>query len=305
MRRYDIATGILLIIAIIDFASAAPVSAQEKRQAGVDVVPIFKDAEPVLEERWEEEIEKLGEKYFKTGTPSSSSALSAPDHGSTNVGQQNPTSSAANPDSSMESPCSPSGSSEQGLSARGNCWGVLEAMSAAPIQMQHGPGPMVYIPPTIQDFGQYEKLPTVEEYEMKMMSSPRPSVDPSADPNFDWEGWINAEDPPSSLTPPPPPPRFKGGWGQSSGHGPSPPTTEPYAESYPGSVANSPPLGAGSPQFEVDPRPQSSPENPNPQPWSADSQPVDLQAITYAAKGKQKEIQRDLQLAGRSLEPET
>ncbi|KAF8502880.1 hypothetical protein F5888DRAFT_1123112 [Russula emetica] len=46
MRSYYIVSGILLILRIIDFAVAAPASVlvQEKRQAGVDVVPIPEDA---------------------------------------------------------------------------------------------------------------------------------------------------------------------------------------------------------------------------------------------------------------------
>jgi hypothetical protein len=97
MRRYDVVSGILLILYIIDFALAAPVLVQEKRQAFVDVVHIPKDLMTVLGKRGNEELEKLLEGYFnEIGKPvessdahaSSSSAPLGPDHGSTNVVQE-------------------------------------------------------------------------------------------------------------------------------------------------------------------------------------------------------------------------
>jgi hypothetical protein len=51
MRRYYIVSGIFLILPIIDFALAAPVLVQEKRQTGVDMVHISKDVITVLERR--------------------------------------------------------------------------------------------------------------------------------------------------------------------------------------------------------------------------------------------------------------
>ena len=129
MRRYDIVSGILLILSIIDFAFAAPVLLQEKHQARVDVVHIPKDVITVLGKRMdEEEPEKLLEKYFKTGKEpvessdthaSSSSAPPGPDHGSTNVVQapaSNPASSIANPDPLVV----PSGSSSSTASSEGS-----------------------------------------------------------------------------------------------------------------------------------------------------------------------------------------
>ena len=69
MRRYDIVSGILLILSIIDFASAVPVVVQEKHQARVDVVHIPKDVITVLEKRGkEDELEKLWEKFLETGS---------------------------------------------------------------------------------------------------------------------------------------------------------------------------------------------------------------------------------------------
>jgi hypothetical protein len=67
MRRYDIVSAIFLILSIIDFALAAPVLVQEKRQACVDVVHRPKDVITVLGKRGDEELEKLVEDYFNTG----------------------------------------------------------------------------------------------------------------------------------------------------------------------------------------------------------------------------------------------
>jgi hypothetical protein len=66
MRRYDIVSGILLILSIIDFALAAPVFVQEKRQAWVDVMHIPKDVITVFGKRWEEDLKTLWEKYSRT-----------------------------------------------------------------------------------------------------------------------------------------------------------------------------------------------------------------------------------------------
>ena len=117
MRRYGIVSGILLILFIIDFAIAAPVLVQEKRQAVVNVAYIPKDMVTVLGKRGDDELEKLAEEYFKTwGRPmdssdahaSSSSAAPGPDHGSTDVVQApapNPASSTANPEPLIEPSC--------------------------------------------------------------------------------------------------------------------------------------------------------------------------------------------------------
>ena len=51
MRRYDIVFGIILILYIIDFALAAPVLVQEKRQAYADVVHTPKGARTALRKR--------------------------------------------------------------------------------------------------------------------------------------------------------------------------------------------------------------------------------------------------------------
>jgi hypothetical protein len=108
MRWCDIVSGILLILSIIDFALAAPISVQvqEKRQACVNVVHIPNDLMTVLGKRGNEELEKLLEEYFNamgkqvessdahassgsasSGSASSGTAPSELDHGSTNVVQ--------------------------------------------------------------------------------------------------------------------------------------------------------------------------------------------------------------------------
>src|SRR6266852_1730430 len=168
MRRYDIVTGILLILSTIDFTLAAPtpVLVQEKSQAPVDVVQIPKDVTTMLGKRWDEELERLGENYFKTGTYSSSnSAPLGPDRGSTDVVP--PAWNTANPNPLTE-PSRACSSSVQGLSARGNCLGglakkVFDAIFLKPTYKRpyysstssdysdsssHSPSPYVGSPPT-------------------------------------------------------------------------------------------------------------------------------------------------------------
>jgi len=109
MRRYDIVSGILLILSTVDFALAAPVLVQEKRQACVDVVHIPRDVITVLGKRGGEELENLAEEYLKAlakpaessdAHASSGSVQPGPYRGSTNVMHvpgPNPASSTANP----------------------------------------------------------------------------------------------------------------------------------------------------------------------------------------------------------------
>ncbi len=298
MRQYDIVTGILLISSIIYFTLAAPILVQEKLQARVDVVNIPKDVIIVVEKRWGEELEKIGEPLLKmseSGKP-----------------EPNPASSTANPESS--------------------CWGdclsstidTLKFMLSGDLPM-HGPGaPMVS---GYGLYGPYHELAGIPA--TKAPQPEKPWISPSADPNFDWHYWMNAEDPPPSSTQPRPPspempPTIKEK-GQASGHAPGPLTDKLHP--YPESEMHSPSPGAGSPtgppEREVVPRPPPSPDNETPlddQSLSAGSQPPDLQAAIYAAKGKAKEsrrisgttrdvgnaagntTQRELQPAGRSLD---
>jgi hypothetical protein len=60
MRRYYIASGILLILAIIDFAVAAPVLVQEKRQVDVNVVQLPEDVTTMLGH-----LGKRGDEFLK------------------------------------------------------------------------------------------------------------------------------------------------------------------------------------------------------------------------------------------------
>jgi hypothetical protein len=97
MRRYIIVSGILLVLPIINLALAAPVLVREKCRACVDVA--YMPMTALGERGTGEELEKLAEEgYLKTlgkpadssgthATPSSESAPSKPDHGSTNVVQ--------------------------------------------------------------------------------------------------------------------------------------------------------------------------------------------------------------------------
>ena len=299
MRRYDIVTGILLILSIVNFALAAPVLVQDKRQAHVDVEKIPEGVTTVLGKRLGEELEKLGEEYFKTsgksidssGTHlSSGSAPSGPDPGSTNDVQppaQYSTSSTTNSD---QLPCCPSSStSMQGLSARGNgqscrqnCIDLLEDMSAVDMPMHGRPGPMMHH----SSYGAYQQLPS-EPPEPQWI--PMNTIKPSPDPNFDWEHWTNAEDP----SPPPPtaqrPARPKMSVGEPSGHAPGPPPGL-----WPGSTP-SPDAGSSTePKYEVVPPPPSSDSELqlDHQSLSADPQTLaDLEAAArYNAKGKAKQV---------------
>jgi hypothetical protein len=95
MRRYYIVSRILLILPIIDFAVAAPVLVQEKRQTDVGVVHKPEDAIIILGKRgdnlnnalfiYEDYIDKL-----LAAHPSSRLPPSEPHHGWTNVEQPLP-----------------------------------------------------------------------------------------------------------------------------------------------------------------------------------------------------------------------
>ncbi len=290
MRRYDIVSGTLLILSIIDFALAAPVLMQEKRQACVDVVHIPKDVITVVGKRGEEdEFEKLWEEYFdhlgyqeesgylkSPATHSSSSSTSAPpepDHGSTNIVKApapNPSSSTANPDPMWESY---KGDNEL-----------------------HWP----QYTPTSSGYGSDREF---TEAHALGPNDPRPSADSdsSIDSDFDWNYWMNSKDSPQS--------------------GPASPKEFGQAHEYQVEHSPSPNLGSPKePEDEVVPRPRPSPDpelHLGHQSLGADSQPVDLQAAIYAAKGKAKEsrrisstttdvgnvAQRELQPAERSLDP--
>jgi hypothetical protein len=287
MRRYDIVAGILLILSIVDFALAAPILVQEKHQERVDVANAPRDVTvtTMLRKRWDEELEKLGEEaaqYFKTSGKSIDSSGTHPSSSSAPY----PASSTSNPDQSTEPCCSPSSSSStsmQGLSARGNaCWksciDLMKDMDSVgiPPDVAMG-GPMLYTSSS-HSYGTAHALPTTE--------APAPQLMSSADPNIDWDSWMNTPDEP--LPPSPPRPKMPTDPGQASGHAPGPPPTE--------SVIPPPSPGAESPtepEQEVVPGPPPSPASElqlDHQLLNADSQPVDLEAAINRVKGKAKEL---------------
>ena len=122
MRLYNIASGVLLILPIIDFALAAPVLAHGDTLAGVDVVHMHRDVITALGKRvGEGELEKAAAEIFDTSGKSaessdahvsSSSATPAPDHGPVKEPPPppNPESSTANPEHALVDPSSASSS---------------------------------------------------------------------------------------------------------------------------------------------------------------------------------------------------
>jgi hypothetical protein len=341
MRRYNIVSGILLILSIIHFALAAPLSVQEKRQERVDVVHIPKDVITVLGRRWGEDLEKLLEEYLEGEKPAES-APPGPENMSKNVVQPpapNPAASTANPDPLREpTRCS---------WIRGNCLGVpwrdllwMDDDSSElhrPLYDVTPPGsssehelswwvkPVQQGIQTVQDW--VEKANRWAQKLKVINPDVGPWIDPSPGSDFDWYHWINAEDPPLSLASPPkelgqahkyqvdptnPP--------STSGYAPSPPLAEPEHEAVTPSPL-SPNLRLEPLKEPEDPVLPGKPTSPDPEipldPLSsnADSQPVDLQAAIYAAKGKAKEsrhisgtardtgnaAERDLHHAERSL----
>jgi hypothetical protein len=154
---------------------------------------------------------------------------------------------------------------------------------------------------------------------------PRPSTDSDSSTNsdFDWNYWMNLEDSPS------PGPVSPEEFGQAHEYqvedSPSPGAGSPTEPEHEVVTPPSPNLGSPKePEDEVVHGPPPSPELTDPelhldhQSLNADSQPVDLQAAIYAAKGKAKVsrrisgtprdvgnvAQRELQPAERSLDPE-
>ena len=235
MRRYDIVSGILLILSIIDFARAAPVLVQEKRQACVDVVHIPKDVRTVLGKRGGEELGNVVEEYFKSfekpaessdAHSASSSAPPGPGHGSTDVVQEpgpNPESSTVNQGLKEQSSSSPTDSSVKGV------WG-----DAPPSdddrwsQSYEGNNELHDVPlysPTSSgsEFGSNHGWPEswANWHALLHRPSSRPSIGSGSE--FDWNNWNALEDPPPSR--PASPKEFD--------------EVEPVQESNPGSPAGS------------------------------------------------------------------
>ncbi|KAI0280943.1 hypothetical protein BGY98DRAFT_961442 [Russula aff. rugulosa BPL654] len=190
MRRYDIVSGILLILSTINFAIAAPVLVQEKRRAWINVEHIPRGVITVLEKRGLlEEVGKLVE-YFKTlgqttdesaAHASSSSASLGLDHDSTNVVQ------APARETSYLNPLV-------------SDWGWVDALADHESMCAHPTS-------TDDDFGSYHELAgepvhpstsTDGSYGPYQELAGAPAPNPqSKDPNFDGDK-INFEEPPEA-----------------------------------------------------------------------------------------------------------
>jgi hypothetical protein len=308
MRRYDIVSGILLILSIIDFALAAPVLVQEKRQACVDVVHIPRAVITVLGKRGpgDEDLDKLpnlAKEFFETwknpvessdAHAPSSSAPPGPDPGSTNVVSApapNPAPSTANPILSIElssTPWTASSDSE-------NFEWLVEHEGDDEL---HGS----LDTPTSSGYGFDHEL--TGAHAPQPNPNKRPWTDP--DPDFDWNYWTYLEDPPPR---PAKLPKLEES-GQANeyqvehGHQPDrgPSTDSDFGWNHypvPLSVAHPPSTSAGlptEPEHEVGTPPPPIPGSADPELPSdhqslstdSESQPEDLQAAIYAAKGKAK-----------------
>jgi hypothetical protein len=209
MRRSDIIFGILLVLSIIDFALAAPLLAQKKRHAYVDVVQIPEDVVTVVRKRGPEDEElqnllKQLDDYVAEWPESSDSHApsgSAPlrtDHGSMNNMQapaQNPMpSNVPNFDwyywTNLLSPPRP------GLAL------PKESGQAYKNQVEHAQQPNLG-PSTDPGFDWYyrtklegqpplkrPKLEPSEEFgqarDDQVVHAQQPNLGPSTDPGFDW-----------------------------------------------------------------------------------------------------------------------
>jgi len=272
MRRYNIISGIFLILSIIDLALTAPVLVQEKRQACVDVVHTPRDVITVLGKRGDDELEKLLKEYFKTwGKPpvessdapaSSSSAPLGSDHGSTSgvpvqAPAPNPVSSTANPNPLMEPALSPSWTSFPHSSGS----------ETSESTESHSP----LLTPTLEGYyvlnqGVMEAHAPQPNPNLNLNPKKRPLTGPDPDLDFDWAYWMNLGDPPPKR------PVLSKEFDQGDGHqvvhapvqqpDPGPPTNSDFDRIYdpmPVSVAHPPSTGAGLP---TEPHEAGSPPNP-------------------------------------------
>jgi hypothetical protein len=296
MRRYYMVFGILLILPIIDFAVGAPVPAQEKLQAGVDVAHPG-DAITMMGKRGDP-FEDLY--LMLVSRPSKSWQPSMPSGGWTKLKQPlspipeepplepNPASSPANSE-----PSSPSTTASMEEFMSDGWWDGEEGL--------------VY-DPTSSDGS---------DNEMTAADAPQPNTNPrpSEDPNSDRNDRTNLEGPPPPKRPKP---STSKEFGQAQENEVAPVQPNP-GPSDPG--PSNPWKGFGQAQENVQPNPGPSnpglPTEPVLALPSPDSQPLDPQAALYAAKGKAKlerrvpgaardvgnAVQRELQLAERMLDP--
>ena len=274
MRRYDIVSGVILTLSIIDFALAAPVLVQEKRQARVDVVNIPKDVTTILGKRGDEELEKLVEELFGTGEKpvessnahaSSSSAQPGPGHGSMNDVQEQASNTGPSKDPDFD----------------WDYWTNLESP----------PRPRPALP---KAFGQAH-----EDQVGHVPLQDLPSNDPA---DFDWNHWMDVVNPPPLKRP-----KLASSkeFGQAHGYQPNPrplpdsdldliddyiglddllaPMKEPEASS-----------SKAIDQAHEDQMVHVQPEQPNLGSPKGPDDDGDIQAAIYASKGKAKESRRHI-----------
>ena len=202
MRRYDIVSGILLILSIIDFAFAAPVLVQENCYA--DMVHMPKDEITMLGKRTygAEELEEFVKSLEIPGEwpnwhePSSSApAGPASDHAPARLAPAGP-----------EPPDHASPSSAPGQDYE-NPPQQLETGSSAPAETDPG-----------FDWEHWQKKvneedsPPVQPHDNPAENVNQPETgSQEPDPNFDWEQWqkkVDEEDDPPPTPGPPTDPNF-------------------------------------------------------------------------------------------------
>jgi len=293
MRRYEIVSGTLLILSVIDFALAAPVLVQEKREACVDVVHIPRDVISVMGKRGKagDLLDEAWDKYVKplrneVGSPSSS----APP---TNVAEAPAPHPAWLAGPSVTS--SPSSSADSVYSDEAEWWFEGDGAFHGPPYTPTSPG---------------HDLPV--DHELAGAHAPQLNPNPNPNPGPSTDHQMSSEDIP--------PPRLElpKEFGQAHEHQVQQPNSGPPADLsfeqnyHPASVMHPPSTSEGPPL--------PSPESTDPGPSSStgsQSDDSEIQAAIYAAKGKAKvsrriygtaedvgnAAQRELQPDERSLDP--
>jgi len=276
MRRHYIVSGILLILAIINFALAAPVLLEE------------------LDDGYAE-IEKQVEEHFKTwGNP-----VARPDRGSTSVVEA-PVPNRVSSTASLYPLIKPSTQSPWGdrVDAMGDDVGSYKGDDNSHWQYT----------PTSSGYSSDREF--MEAHPLPDHPTPWTDSDSSTDPDLDRNDfWMNLEDPPS------PRPASPEEFGQAhkfqvdpldppstSGYAPSPP--EPEHE-----VATTPPSpNLGSPKELEDHQSLSADSDPQPVDpqaaiYAAKGKAKESRRISGTARDVGIEAQRELQPAERSLDP--
>jgi hypothetical protein len=269
MRRYDIVSGILLVLPFVDFALAAPVLVQEKQRQ--DVITVFGKRSGLGETY--DEIDKAVKEYFEnfgnpfeaTGvhaTSSSSRPLAGPDHGILQAPPQNSPASEADlyPWKEPSSPSALSESSgsiatsfppprliftpdEQGIANLPEQHGTSDAISdnagsnKGDYMLQYSPTSSGYD----SDRAFFDANPPPQPNHALPTTDSGSETDSDSESNFNWNYWMNPE-------------HF--------------PTPRPVSATEPGHEGVTPP--------STDPESRS---------LGTDSQPEDPQAETYATRG--------------------